>query len=138
MCPHLLLVEDELVLQRNLRRALERQGYTLTGVTTGAAVWPVLRQAPVALVLLDLGLPDLDGLMLLLRRRTQYPQIPVLVMTGQDARAAQAYALGAAAFLPKPFALAQLWAAIAGLLGPYPANRERPSGLPAPCQEPYP
>jgi DNA-binding NtrC family response regulator len=118
MRQHILVVEDEVRLHKNLLRSLQRAGFAVIGVADGSAVWPVLRALAVDLVLLDLGLPDTDGLTVLHHVHVRYPHLPIVVMTGQASRELepQAYQLGARAFFSKPLALAQLQETIRAIL----------------------
>lgn len=127
MHKHILVVEDEVILHRNLLLSLQRAGFAVIGVADGTAIWPVLHVHAVDLVLLDLGLPDTDGLVVLHHSRVRYPHLPVVVMTGQAPRAleTQAYQLGARAFFRKPLALAQLQETIRTIL----PGRSAPPGL---------
>ena len=107
---NILLVEDDLELGNGVRIALEEQGLSVTWTRRMADAMQVLDQKPCDLVLLDLGLPDGDGLGLLARLRTDRDATPVLILTARDALADRLAGLdrGADDYLVKPFALAEL------------------------------
>jgi len=107
---NILLVEDDLELGNGVRIALEDQGLTLLWVRRLGDALQALDTKPFDLVLLDLGLPDGDGLTLLARLRRDGETTPVLILTARDALADRLAGLdrGADDYLVKPFALAEL------------------------------
>jgi two-component system, OmpR family, KDP operon response regulator KdpE len=106
-----LLVEDERHMRRFLRVALEAAGYRLVEAETGkdGLVQAATRNPDV--VLLDLGLPDLDGLEVLHRLRT-WSQVPVIVLSAREQERDKVLALDAGAddYLTKPFGVEELLA----------------------------
>ncbi|TAL15171.1 MAG: response regulator transcription factor [Frankiales bacterium] len=109
--PRVLLVEDDTGIGAGLVRALESQGYRLTWCQTGAAAL----QHPlgtVDLVLLDLGLPDLNGLEVCRQLRRDAPSLPVLMITARGSETDVVVGLDAGAddYLVKPFRLSELLA----------------------------
>jgi two-component system response regulator QseB len=107
---NILLVEDDLELGNGVRIALEDQGMKLTWVRRVKEAALALETSPCDLVLLDLGLPDGDGLHLLTRLRRDGEATPVLILTARDALEDRLTGLdsGADDYLVKPFALAEL------------------------------
>ena len=105
-----LIVDDELIFRKNLIQSLQRDGFVALGATTRQEAWAILRCYPVGVLLLDLSLPDGDGMEMLAQVRRQYPQMLIMVITAQDTREfeGQAYQLGAQVFLRKPLSLRQL------------------------------
>jgi len=115
--PHVLLVDDERQIHRFLRPMLEAAGYEAGGAETAA---DALRQAvalPPALVLLDLGLPDLDG-QDLLRRLREFCTAPIIVLSARDRPQEKIKALDAGAndYVEKPFDVGELLARIRAAL----------------------
>jgi len=109
--PRVLLVEDDPGIGAGLVRALESQGYRLTWArTAGAALGHPA--GSVDLVLLDLGLPDLDGVEVCRQLRRLSPTLPIVMLTARDAEADVVLGLDAGAddYLVKPFRLAELLA----------------------------
>lgn len=108
----LLLVEDDRVLAAALSRALRAEGFVVDHVDAGkAAVEAVAVSAPDLLVL-DLGLPDMDGTQVLQQVRKSQPRLPVLVLTARDGVSDKVSALdtGADDYLCKPFEMDELLA----------------------------
>ncbi|TBU91245.1 response regulator [Phytopseudomonas dryadis] len=114
-----LLVEDDRALARGIRVALRGEGYTLDWLEDGAEAAHALRCEQFDLVLLDLGLPRLDGMTLLRELRARCASaVPVLVLTARDATDDRIQGLDAGAddYLVKPFDLEELKARIRALL----------------------
>jgi two-component system KDP operon response regulator KdpE len=109
--PLVLVVEDELPIRRFLRASLAAEGYRVEEADTGEKALKVAaRQAP-DLVLLDLGLPDLDGREVL-RRLREWLSAPVVILSARDQEKEKVAALDAGAddYLTKPFGTAELLA----------------------------
>ncbi len=113
----LLVVEDNPVLAAALERGLREDGFEVTVVGTGAAALARLACDDIDAVVLDLGLPDLDGLAVLQQARTANIHAPILVLTARDALRARVTALdlGADDYLVKPFEYGELVARIRAL-----------------------
>jgi len=105
--PHVLIIEDEELLARNLREAIEYSGHRASTESTGEKGIARIRESDVDLVLLDLRLPQLDGLEVLQTIRNERLGAPVIVMTahGSIDVAVEAMKLGAREFLTKPLDL---------------------------------
>ena len=110
----LLLVEDDALLADGLQRALRAEGYTVDHIDRGDLVMPALEDGGFALVLLDLGLPGLEGLAALKALRQQDKQIPVIIISAKDALEDRISGLdsGADDYLVKPFSSMELIARI--------------------------
>jgi two-component system KDP operon response regulator KdpE len=109
--PLVLLVEDERPVRRFLRASLESEGFRLLEAATGEEGLRMAAEHGPDLVLLDLGLPDLDGLEVV-RRLREWSPVPILVISarGREAQKVEALDLGADDYLVKPFGLAELLA----------------------------
>lgn len=109
----ILLVEDETPIRRFLVAALVGEGYRVVEADTGAQGLRAATQQPPDLVVLDLGLPDLDGQELLTRLR-EWLRAPIIVLSARDREAQKVAALDAGAddYLTKPFGTGELLARI--------------------------
>jgi DNA-binding response OmpR family regulator len=110
----LLLVEDDPLLGDGLQRALRADGYTVDWVDRGDQVLGALQREHFDLVLLDLGLPGLDGIQVLKKLRAGDSPIPVMIVSARDALPERIEGLDAGAddYLVKPFELDELRARI--------------------------
>jgi DNA-binding response OmpR family regulator len=110
----LLVVEDEARIASFLVRGLRAQGYAVEHVSTGEEALAGARDPELDLIILDLGLPDMDGTEVLrrLRERGTRPQILVLTARGEVGDRVESLDLGADDYLVKPFAFDELLARI--------------------------
>ena len=110
----ILVVEDDRHIGASLERALSSSGYRVDWVETGAAAVDVFSAGGVALVLLDIGLPDADGLDVCRRLLDIAPGTPVMMLTARDEELDIVVGLdaGAVDYVTKPFTLAELLARI--------------------------
>jgi two-component system, OmpR family, response regulator MprA len=114
----ILVVDDDPAVSGSLERALRLEGYEVETAADGTgALHALALSSPDALVL-DLGLPDLDGLEVCRRLRSAGDDTPVLMLTARDAVHDRVQGLDAGAddYLVKPFALAELLARLRALL----------------------
>jgi DNA-binding response OmpR family regulator len=115
---HVLLVEDNALVASGVRAGLQLQGFGVDAVASAAQADAALLSSHFDACVLDLGLPDEDGLSLLARWRGRGLQVPVLVLTARDAVAQRIEGLqtGADDYLVKPFDLHELAARLHALL----------------------
>ncbi len=115
---HILVVEDDPVLADALFRALRKADYAVDVVKDGLAADHILTTAHFDLVILDLGLPKMDGLEVLRRLRQRANAVPVLILTAQDSleNRVNGLDLGADDYLSKPFQLRELEARARALI----------------------
>jgi two-component system KDP operon response regulator KdpE len=109
--PLVLLVEDEPQVRRLLRTTLPPQGYRLLEATTGQQALLEAASRRPDLVLLDLGLPDIDGEQVI-RDLREWSHVPILVLSvrGREPDKVQAFHAGADDYLTKPFGMEELLA----------------------------
>jgi len=115
--PLLLLIEDDPQFRLLLRTTLESQDYRVLTTATGRDGLDEARNQRPNLLILDLGLPDIDGQDLILRLRT-WSEVPIIVLSARDQESdiTQALDNGADDYLTKPFSTAELMSRIKALL----------------------
>jgi two-component system KDP operon response regulator KdpE len=111
MNPRVLVVDDEPQILRFLQPALEASGYTVLHAGAGRDALRAAANSAPDIVILDLGLPDLDGKDVL-RQLRRFSKAPVVVLSARDAEAEKIDALDAGAddYIEKPFAIGELLA----------------------------
>jgi two-component system KDP operon response regulator KdpE len=109
--PLILLIEDEAPIRRFLRATLSTQGYRLAEAVTGRDGIAAVAMQPPDIVLLDLGLPDVDGIEVT-RQLREWTRVPIIVLSarGQERDKVAALEAGADDYLTKPFGVAELMA----------------------------
>jgi two-component system, OmpR family, KDP operon response regulator KdpE len=107
----ILVVDDEPQIQRFLRPALEAAGYDVVEAMNGADALRAAVTAAPALVILDLGLPDMDGKEVIARLRG-WSQVPIIILSARDQETEKIAALdlGADDYIEKPFGIGELTA----------------------------
>jgi len=124
-----LLVEDDPHIGASLLRALTATGYDTTWARTGTDAIASFTRCPAELVLLDLGLPDLDGLEVCRQIRDHDPGAIVMMLTARDDELDIVIGLdaGAVDYITKPFTLAELLARVRAQLRRSPPTRPEPT-----------
>jgi two-component system KDP operon response regulator KdpE len=114
----ILIVDDEPPIRRFLRTALAAQDYRVEEAGDGEAALDFLKRNPVDLIVLDLGLPGMDGLEVIRRRREEGDTTPIIILSSRDDEAGkvQALDLGADDYVSKPFGMEELAARIRAAL----------------------
>ena len=110
----ILLVEDDLSLANGLQQALNNEGLIVNHVSKGNDAIQAVTTSPPDIIILDLGLPDIDGLDVLKILRKDNISIPILVLTARNSVQDKVFGLdlGADDYLAKPFELTELLARI--------------------------
>ena len=110
---HILVVEDDVQIRNFICFTLEAEGYVCVAAATAEEAMRLLAAEPIDLMLLDLGLPDLDGTEVIRRLRT-WSEMPVIVVSArdQDKEKVAVLDLGADDYLTKPFSASELLARI--------------------------
>ena len=113
----ILLVEDDPALRRALRTTLRNRDFEVLEAATGEAAIVIAADGRPDVVILDLGLPDLDGLEVL-RRLRAFSDVPVIVLTARDEQSEKVRSLDAGAddYMTKPFDVEELLARIRAAL----------------------
>jgi two-component system KDP operon response regulator KdpE len=131
-----LVVDDEPPIRRLLRMGLSTQGYHILDAPTAKAALELLAQSP-DLIILDLGLPDMEGLELLRTIRARSERVPIVVLSsrGDEGGKVAALDLGADDYLTKPFGMEELLARLrAALRHQLQVQGERPVFAAAICR----
>ena len=107
MSEFILVVDDEVAILNSLSPILEDEGYQVTVAKSGAEALKVLAAEPPDLMLLDIWMPEMDGLETLKRAREQMPKLLVVMMSGHGSieTAVKAVKLGAYDYIEKPLSL---------------------------------
>ena len=124
--PRVLVIDDDTSLQRALKVALQLAGYQVLSAMTGEQGISEAAISNPDVVVLDLGLPDLDGIEVC-RRIRQWSEVPIIVLSAADAELRKVAALdeGADDYVTKPFGMAELEARIRTALR-HGASKEEP------------
>ena len=114
----ILLVEDEPHIAHGLIYNLEEEGFRVQHAASGEAALEMAAAGPLALVVLDLTLPGLDGLEVCRTLRRQEPRLPILILTARSREydRIQGLAMGADDYLTKPFSLEEFLLRVKGML----------------------
>lgn len=109
---HILLIEDEIALAEEICQSLRKQSYAVSHLTLGKQAILAARNGDIDLMILDLGLPDVDGLQVLTSIRELGLTLPILILTARGQLSDKIIGLDAGAddYLPKPFELDELLA----------------------------
>ena len=114
----ILLVEDEASIATDIAASLEGTGYVVTTVSDGEEAWFRASSEEFAALVLDLGLPKLDGLSVIRRLREEGSLLPILVLTARGSwlQRVEGIDAGADDYLTKPFEMEELIARLGALL----------------------
>lgn len=106
----ILIAEDEQITLKHLIYALEKEGYTVSGVADGAAAMERLKEEHFDVVITDIKMPGMDGITLLERIKNEWPETEVIIITGFGSidSAVEAMKRGAFDYITKPFNLDEL------------------------------
>lgn len=134
--PRVIVVDDEAAIRRVLRAYLERDGFEVEEAADGTQTLDATRRRRPDALLLDIGLPDLDGLEVMRRARQTYPDLPVLLVTARAEEVDLLVGLGAGAddYVSKPFSPREVVARLRAVL-----RRSRPAPIvgPGPARFPH-
>ncbi len=113
MEPLFLIVEDDLQIRNFIKFSLKSQDYNCLETSTGKEALNAIATEPITTILLDLGLPDMDGLEIIKQVRT-FSDLPIIVISArdQDTEKVEALDAGADDYLTKPFSIKELLARI--------------------------
>ncbi len=114
----ILLVEDDLIIAEKIQLVLQNEGYLVEHVNSGKDAWYVGETEDFSAAILDLGLPDMDGLSVLKNWRASGLKIPVLILTARGSWEERVTGIDAGAddYLPKPFQMAEMLARLRAII----------------------
>jgi DNA-binding response OmpR family regulator len=123
----ILIVDDELIVRRVLGDALSRAGYRVELAASGAEALERLARAGIDLLLLDLQLGDIDGVKVMELARSQWPNLPIVMLTahGSLPSAIAAVRCSASDYLLKPISIEKLRERVAAVLAKHSASQGR-------------
>ena len=127
---HILIAEDDEAIGAGLRMNLRLEGYRATVATDGEEALAAIASGNLSLVLLDIGLPKMDGLEILASLRSAGDRTPIIIISARQGEydKVAALRLGADDYVTKPFALAELLARIDAVLRRSAPNRSANTG----------
>jgi len=110
----ILVLDDEKVFRKEIKEFLDGEGFTALTAERPSEAFEILKENQIDIMILDLRLPEMDGLQVLEKVKNEYPDIEVIMITGHGDMDAviNAMRLGAVEFFPKPFRLLDMRAAI--------------------------
>lgn len=128
----ILIIEDDFMIAESMQTLLKLHQFEVSWVNNGLDGLKLLQQTPCELVLLDLGLPRMDGMQVLKNIRQAYPHLPVLIISARDQLQNRVDGLnqGADDYLVKPYEFDELLARIQALL----RRSGQLAAAPEPCQ----
>jgi len=131
MPKRILVVDDEKLIRTSLCDRLGKEGYTCLCAANGAQAMQEVKNQPIDLALLDLRLPDTDGIELLERIRSTAPGLPVIIITAYSNvdTAVKAMKLGASDYVAKPFDIKDVVNAVRNALEATTSATERKEAL---------
>jgi two-component system KDP operon response regulator KdpE len=111
--PHILVIDDELQIQRAIRTILTEKGFRVTTASSGEDGLTLAAASEPDIIILDLGLPDMDGVEVCSRLR-EWTQTPIIILSVRDSERDKVGALdkGADDYLTKPFGIEELLARV--------------------------
>ncbi|MEE8189534.1 MAG: response regulator [Kiloniellales bacterium] len=114
----ILVAEDDLAVQSFVSRALAHKGHEVTAVNDGLQALDALQDSEFDLLVTDIVMPGLDGIGLALKVTSDWPDLPILLMTGYSAERQRAYNLDEliCRVVMKPFTLEQICRAVDSVL----------------------
>ena len=138
--PRLLVVDDEAVICQACRRVFSRQGFQVDESTDAREGLARATEMDYAAVLLDVKMPEMDGIQFLEELRKRKPDIPVMIMTGYPSipNAAAAVRLGASDYVTKPFTPEQITQSVRRMLARYADGQSQPEGASVTVEAPVP
>ena len=120
MTGHILIIDDEAPIRAMVKQMLEKESYMVEEADNGAAGLKLVANTPIDLVIVDIFMPNKDGLGVILEMQKNFPHVKIIAMSGGGRRGPDylpiAQKLGAQHILAKPFERQELVRAVGGIL----------------------
>jgi DNA-binding NtrC family response regulator len=126
----ILVVDDDAIVIRSCRRILEAEGFEVSTVPGADKALEAIRTSDFDILLIDVKMPERDGMYLMREIKKNWPEIPTIVMSGYPTpeTIAEVLRLGATLFIPKPFRPDELIKSVRQVLKKVPSKKSFPTG----------
>jgi DNA-binding NtrC family response regulator len=126
----ILVVDDDAIVIKSCRRILEAEGFEVTSVPSADEALEKIKYYEFDLLLIDVKMPKHDGIFLMREIKKNWPDIPIIVMSGYPTpeTIADVLKLGATQFIPKPFRPDELVKSVRQVIQKTPRKKSSPTG----------
>jgi DNA-binding NtrC family response regulator len=127
---NILVVDDDAIVIKSCRRILEAEGFEVSTVPSADKALEALKNYDFDILLIDVKMPEHDGMYLMREIKRNWPEIPTIVMSGYPTpeTIAEVLKLGATLFIPKPFRPDELIKSVRQVLKKVPMKKSFPTG----------
>jgi DNA-binding NtrC family response regulator len=125
----ILVVDDDAIVIKSCRRILEAEGFEVSAVPGADSALEAMKNSDFDLMLIDVKMPQRDGMYLMREVKKSWPEIPIIVMSGYPTpeTIAEVLRLGATLFIPKPFRPDELMKSVRQVLKNMPVKKSFPT-----------
>ena len=126
----ILVVDDDAIVIKSCKRILEAEGFEVITVSSADSALEAIKKSDFDILLIDVKMPKRDGMYLMREIKTNWPEIPTIVMSGYPTpeTIAEVLNLGATLFIPKPFRPDELIKSVRQVLKNVPVKKSFPTG----------
>jgi DNA-binding NtrC family response regulator len=126
----ILVVDDDAIVIKSCRRILESEGFEVSTVPSAEQALEAVKNSDFDLLLIDVKMPERDGMYLLREIKKNWPEMPSIVMSGYPTpeTIADVLRLGASLFIPKPFRPDELMKSVRQVIQKIPIKKPFPTG----------
>jgi DNA-binding NtrC family response regulator len=127
---NILVVDDDAIVIKSCRRILEAEGFEVSTVPGADKALEAIKNSDFDILLIDVKMPERDGMYLMREIKKNWPEIPTIVMSGYPTpeTIAEVLKLGATLFIPKPFRPDELIKSVRQVLKRVPTKKSFPTG----------
>jgi DNA-binding NtrC family response regulator len=127
---NILVVDDDAIVIKSCRRILEAEGFEVFTVPSADKALEAIKNSDFDILLIDVKMPERDGMYLMREIKKNWPEIPTIVMSGYPTpeTIAEVLKLGATLFIPKPFKPDELIKSVRQVLKKVPVKKSFPTG----------